>query len=137
MREFYHKDNILKAPAKVLINNALTFCMSEREKSRVGRAFGFKVHNNAPCGWGILTQDVEEHTDDWGKCLVYLYKGAGRLWINSIPHNLAEGNFTSFNDRVPHSFDVFGDVTLLVCNYSGTIRPELSKSLNFVKVIKR
>lgn len=79
MIEFHHPDNILKAPAKVPINNDLAFLMSGREKARVEKAFGFKVKDNAPCGWGVLTQDVEEHTDGWGKVLVYVYSGSGRL----------------------------------------------------------
>lgn len=74
--------------------------------------------------WLYVKDHVEAHRDPFGKCLIYLYRGDGILYVVdkgkliSVP--IRAKQVWLFNDRQMHLWVAKKPCTMLVTNVSGT-----------------
>lgn len=82
---------------------------------------GFIHVNTGPTCWIYVDRGVEPHRDGGGKCLLYLHRGRGTLFVLSRGriHNIrvSPGFVVAFNDRQEHFWLSEKPCTMLVCNY--------------------
>jgi hypothetical protein len=82
--------------------------------------FGLKIKKNEPSIWFYIPKFVKIHSDDGGKCLVYLHSGNGVLIIlNGSKYQeypILKGQVILFNDRLNHMWLSHSPCKLLTCN---------------------
>lgn len=101
--------------------------------SRFEEVTNLKIKKNDAFGWVNLKNDVDFHSDNGGRCFLYVAKGSGILHLEKKSIPVIEGYFLEFNDKKEHAFEIYTpNVTLFVCNISGNLKDCIKKSKRYL-----
>lgn len=100
---------LVEKPSWLRVDNGLSLDSDKIRKKDWGmiNAMGLRFRENEPAGWLKINQDVDEHTDGYGRVFLFLASGAMTFAVENdfgrkiIP--MTSGFFLTFDDKFSHS----------------------------------
>lgn len=112
------------AQAPKIAHNGCPFLNSVNDHEtckRLAEEFGYQLQGRHLANvWLYVKHSVQPHRDSSGKCLIYLHRGLGNLYVIDKGKltwiRMAQGQVYQFNDRQTHLWMSDTPCTLLVAN---------------------